>query len=155
MKIIRNLKAFTLIELLVVVGIIGILSGVILINFVQLMEKSREGATKGNIGAMKSAIYLYYGDNQGQWPGGLTDQFFQNYLASVPPVKIKHPNNMFIGGAQLSGTSTSVMIINSPNGNEAEPINGDGWLYNASTGNVFINNDQTDSSGLSYTMYGY
>jgi prepilin-type N-terminal cleavage/methylation domain-containing protein len=48
-------KGFTMIELMIVVAIIGILAAIALPKFADMIEKSREGSTKGNIGALKSA----------------------------------------------------------------------------------------------------
>src|SRR5580700_1182416 len=61
-------KGFTLVELMIVVAIIGILAAVAIPKFAQMLEKSREGATKGNIGALKSAVSNYYADQQGNYP---------------------------------------------------------------------------------------
>src|ERR1041385_76742 len=104
-------KGFTLIELMIVVAIIGILAAVAIPKFAQMLEKSREGATKGNIGAIRSAISIYSGDWQGVWPSFLdateattasqpNDGWFANgskgsYMDSIPAVKVtgKNPNN--------------------------------------------------------------
>ena len=64
----RGEKGFTLIELMIVVAIIGILAAIAIPKFAQMLEKSREGATKGNLGAIRSAVSIYYGDKEGVWP---------------------------------------------------------------------------------------
>ena len=61
-------KGFTLIELMIVVAIIGILSAIAIPKFADLIRKSNEGATKGNLGAVRSAITIYYGTNAGLFP---------------------------------------------------------------------------------------
>src|ERR1051326_4940909 len=73
-------KGFTLIELMIVVAIIGILAAIAIPRFAQMLEKSREGATKGNLGSIKSAASIYYGDTQGIWPTTLNS--FSGYSFS-------------------------------------------------------------------------
>jgi len=64
----RKSKGFTLIELMIVVAIIGILSAIAIPKFADLIRKSNEGATKGNLGALRSAISIYYGEMEGWFP---------------------------------------------------------------------------------------
>jgi prepilin-type N-terminal cleavage/methylation domain-containing protein len=64
----RTSKGFTLIELMIVVAIIGILSAIAIPKFADLIRKSNEGATKGNLGAVRSAISIYYGELEGMFP---------------------------------------------------------------------------------------
>ena len=45
----KNQKGFTLVELMIVVAIIGVLAAVAIPKFADMLEKSREGATKGNL----------------------------------------------------------------------------------------------------------
>lgn len=61
----RKVKGFTLIELMIVVAIIGILAAVAIPKFADLVTKSKEAGVKGNIGSVRSAISIYYGDNEG------------------------------------------------------------------------------------------
>lgn len=69
----RNHKhGFTLIELLITVSIIGILTSVAIPKMGNLVRKARESATLGNLGALRSALNIYYGDT-GFYPSEETD----------------------------------------------------------------------------------
>jgi prepilin-type N-terminal cleavage/methylation domain-containing protein len=61
-------RGFTLIELMLVVAIVGLLVAIALPKFSNLIDKSREAAAKGNIGALRSALSIYYADNEGIYP---------------------------------------------------------------------------------------
>ncbi len=156
MKIFKAKRGFTLIELMIVVAIIGILAAVVMTKFNQMMEKAREGATKGNIGSIRSAISIYYGNQQGNWPTCLTDVLFQNYMTVLPAVKVTHPVSIFLSGYALAGTVNTVATEAVAASTEGPTTTtGDGWMYNQQTGDVFVNNAQTDSGGNPYTLYGY
>ncbi|MFH1368257.1 MAG: prepilin-type N-terminal cleavage/methylation domain-containing protein [Elusimicrobiota bacterium] len=87
-------KGFTLIELMIVVAIIGILSAIAIPKFADLIRKSNEGATKGNLGALRSSVSIYYGEMEGWFPiptaagvdmmGGLLTMENGKYLKEVP-----------------------------------------------------------------------
>jgi prepilin-type N-terminal cleavage/methylation domain-containing protein len=150
----KSKKGFTLIELMIVVAIIGILAAVAIPKFAQMLEKAREGATKGNAGAIKSAVSIYYGDNTGVWPGDInpntTNYFFTKYMDTLPPVKVLHPASL--GGITLSGTCNTALIVAVT---ATIDTVSDGWKYNKSAGDVWVNNSQTDSGGVQYSMYGF
>jgi prepilin-type N-terminal cleavage/methylation domain-containing protein len=59
---------FTLIELMIVVAIIGILAAIAVPRFADLINKSRESTVKGSLGALRSAISIYYSDTEGIFP---------------------------------------------------------------------------------------
>lgn len=141
-----------MIELMIVVGIIGVLTAIAIPKFGDMLEKSREGATKGNIGAMLSSISIYTADNASSYPGDITSVSFSRYISGIPPVKVTHP----WGGYRMLGSSKDVETL--AFGNTA-PVafleTTDGWRYDPNTGRVWVNNSQTDSKGEFYTEYGY
>jgi len=68
MEKMKKLQGFTLIELMIVVAIIGVLSAIAIPKFADLIRKSNEGSTKGNLGAIRSAVSVYYGELEGIFP---------------------------------------------------------------------------------------
>jgi len=65
----RNQRGVTLVELMVVVAIIAIIAAIAVTIFQDLAAKSRAGADNGTVAAMRSAVALYYGKNNGLFPG--------------------------------------------------------------------------------------
>src|SRR3990167_5591104 len=124
-------KGFTLIELMIVVAIIGILAAIAIPKFAELIRKSSEGASKGNLGALRSAMSIYYGDLEGNYPSNLTALTLGGkYLSAVPNAKAPnyHPDGP--GVVLVSGA--------------AAPSDAGGWYYNdiigdANVGSVMVN----------------
>src|SRR5580704_14267389 len=78
-------RGFTLIELMIVVAIIGILAAIAIPKFADLIRKSQEGSTKGNLGSIRSAMSIYYGDMEGQYPADMASLTVAGkYLAAIP-----------------------------------------------------------------------
>lgn len=68
LRFLRSKKAFTLVELMIVVAIIGILAGIAVPRYMNFVRRSREASTKGNLGAVRSALSIYYSDTEGIFP---------------------------------------------------------------------------------------
>lgn len=64
-----NKKGFTLIELLVVISIIGLLSTLAVIALGNAREKARDARRMADIKQIRTALELYYNDNDG-YPDG-------------------------------------------------------------------------------------
>ncbi|HAN04749.1 MAG: hypothetical protein A2X29_02655 [Elusimicrobia bacterium GWA2_64_40] len=86
----NNKKGFTLIELMIVVAIIGILAAIAIPKFADLINKSKEGATKGALSSVRSAIQVYYGDNEGWFPADELESLTLNakYIGEIPVAKL-------------------------------------------------------------------
>src|SRR3989344_5703822 len=61
-------KGFTLIELLVVISIIGILSSFAVVSLNSARAKARDALRKGDMAQIRTALNIYYDDNEA-YPG--------------------------------------------------------------------------------------
>ena len=107
-----------------------------------IMRINNEGATKGNLGAVRSALSIYYGDMEGYYPLVLDALTVSGkYISTIPKTDTKGPhprsNEVRFGRAwQDSG----------------------GWLYNnvagdPNYGTLWIDCTHTDPKGSAWTSY--
>jgi prepilin-type N-terminal cleavage/methylation domain-containing protein len=134
-------KAFTPIELMLVVAIIGLLAAIALPKFANLVIKAKEASIKGKLGALRSAVTIYYSDNEGRYPDS---QFFDicltnggRYLDRLPFISV--PNLTDHAGDGYG------MI-------ESDFIVGHAWLT-FSDGIVAVNCTHTDSKGTTWSLW--
>ena len=63
---------------MLVVAIIGLLAAIAIPKFANLVVKAKEASIKGKLGTLRSAISIYYADNEGIYPpqfGGFPEPF--------------------------------------------------------------------------------
>ncbi|HAV43308.1 TPA: hypothetical protein DCX15_04760 [bacterium] len=149
-------KGFTLIELMIVIAIIGILAIIAIPRFIDLVDKAREGATKGSLGAIRGALVIYYGDHEGNYPDDINAAWGGRNVSAELTLR---PFSAYIEGGQLpraqlrrrSG-ATNLDSYTAVLG-DVPVTNTGGWLYNSNTGRVFVNSNTVDTKGIVYSTY--
>jgi hypothetical protein len=108
-----------------------------------LIRRSHEGQAKGSLGSIRSALAIYYGDTEGNYPANL-DALVPKYIESIPLIELP--------GHQKT---SKVTIIKSAKGNTpvAYVKETGGWLYFADPsasdlyGSVYLDCSHKDSKG--------
>jgi prepilin-type N-terminal cleavage/methylation domain-containing protein len=160
----KKSHGFTLIELMIVVAIIGILSAIAIPKFADLIRKSNEGSTKGNLGAIRSAISIYYGELEGWFPvpTAAGDQTVAGSLGSLLTMENgKYLANMPSSYEPPYHTKTfSMATITLSSANEGNAADAGLWGYKnvddgngMSWGSVWVNCTHTDSKSAAWGGY--
>ena len=148
----RRRGGFTLIELMIVVAIIGILAAIAIPKFAELIRKSGEGASKGNLGSIRSALSIYYGDMEGQYPASLTGLTISaKYLAALPVAKAP---NYHADSSAVDVLPGGCVVVNW----DINEFASGGWVYcdapaDPGYGGMIINCSHTDSKGSVWSSY--
>jgi type II secretory pathway pseudopilin PulG len=96
---------------MIVVAIIGILSAVAIPKFAGLINKSHESSTKGNLGTLRSAISIYYGEMEGWFPvPTVNNTGLEEILAMDSGKYLKEIPKCFTPGHHSSSYSVDITV---------------------------------------------
>lgn len=138
-------RGFTLVELMIAIAILGTLAVIAITNYRDLIAKSRESTTKGNLAALRSAIHIYYADNSNEYPRDALAVLLGPapvYMQEVPPMDVAR---------ELHPLARTVIA-------ESGPTDSGQWSYDndASSdlwGTVRVGCTHTDLRGVIWSSY--
>ncbi|MBN1384878.1 MAG: 16S rRNA (guanine(527)-N(7))-methyltransferase RsmG [Elusimicrobia bacterium] len=141
LKVKRKPAGFTLIELMIVVAIIGILAAIAIPKFADVLRRTKQGRTKGELGTLRSALTLYYGGMEGV----MYPQDAAAIENSEGPVQTKYLDRLSEVqlGPSLHKDSGEITDFNVD-----DPLTDSGsWGYISARGSIFVDCTHFDTKG--------
>ena len=138
-------KKISLTEILIGVAVILLITLVVYPKFISIIRKSNEAATRANLTALRSAIAIYYGDNEGNFPTeNIAEELLSQdgkYIKLIPEVYCPPYHNI------------TKEITTKPTGDSGK------WAYQVEdsedrqTGELWIDCNHEDSNGVVWNTY--
>ena len=129
------------------IAFLGIIAAIAIPQFAQQSSKAKEASTKGNLGVMRSALSIYYGDQEGRYPQDL-GQLIENgkYIQEIPLARTPG----------FHDDSNEVHVIQSTSISDVTDEGGWGYVANEQFpewGAIVVNCTHTDSRGKAWAEY--
>ena len=163
----KHKAGFTLVELVLVIVIIGVLAAIAIPRLSRGSAGANQAALQANLSTVRNALAVYAAEHNNKFPGpdaaGFKDDLttytnvggdsqaakdpthkFGPYLVAIPPCPV----------GEAAGTATAAnVLISATSPPTPDTTNGEGWVYNVTTGEFLPNTDQTDSEGKAWKTY--
>jgi prepilin-type N-terminal cleavage/methylation domain-containing protein len=163
----KGKSAFTLVELVLVIVIIGVLAAVAIPRLSRGSAGAGNAALATNLAMVRNAINLYAAEHNNTFPGpdaqGFVDKLtkfsdrtgttvttrddshpYGPYLLAIPPCPV---------GENANKDTANKVLISTTSPPTPDPSSGEGWVYNATTGEFLPNTDAKDDAGKLYKTY--
>lgn len=161
MKVRSGKRAFSLVELVIVVVIIGVIAAIAVPRISRGAKGAGESALRGSLASLRNAIDMYAAEHAGAFPAAdnleatlirqLTEKTDVNGAAGgnlgpylrrgFPPCPV---------GVRKGDTG---VIVAAAAPAVSEITAGKGWVYSSATGEVIVNCDDPDDSGVPTNTY--
>ena len=138
-------KKFNIMEIIIAVAIILVITLVVYPKFLDIIRKSNESASRANLSALRTAIAVYYGENEGHFP----DENIVEQLLSEDGKYIKYIPELYCPPYHNPTTE----ITTHPTGDSGK------WAYQVEdsqdrqAGELWIDCNQKDSKGVVWSTY--
>jgi len=142
MKTFNRRSAFTLVEVLIVVVIMAILAATIIPQFTDSTKDAKASTGKFNLHTLRSQIELYRTQHNGASPSAtlveLTQQTDTSGAAGTTSAFPYGPYLREIPANPFTNSKTVKTTTNNPAAVGDVTSGGGGWLYNTTTGGIWI-----------------
>jgi general secretion pathway protein G len=143
MKKMQRRQAFTLIEVLIVVVIMAILAAAVIPQFTDSTTDAKSSTVKFNLHTLRSQIQLYRTHHGGATPSGtLAELLASTDSSGATGTGANFPYGPYLREVPLNPVTNSktVKVITNDPAQAADVTGSGGWLYNATSGNIWIDN---------------
>lgn len=150
-------RGFTLIELMLVVAIISLLAAIAIPKFGNLVIKAKEAAIKGHLGSLRSAIHIYYSNNEGFYPQNIVGMVLDhqalriclvpNYLEKISLFEIPTVQHAY-GLATMDPQG----VLNYTVSDFWYAVGCSTWKYNQSIGLISVSCSHQNTSGKTWSL---
>ena len=137
----RQRSGFSLVELVVVIMILGILAAVAAPRLLQTSSTATDNGLRQSLGVVRDAIELFAADNGGSFPRSDTAA---NFKADLAPYLRKFPSCPV---GPTASTASQAVDVKFGTGTAGDASPTQGWYFNTSTGNFFVNYNGTSNDG--------
>ena len=145
MKTMNRRGAFTLIEVLIVVVIMAILAATIIPQFTDSTKDAKSSTVQFNLHTLRSQIQLYRTQHAGLAPTGtLAELLTTTDATGATGTGAAFPYGPYLREVPLNpfNNSKAVKVITTDPAAAGDVTGTGGWIYNATTGGIWIDHAQ-------------
>ena len=144
----RKLSAFTLVEILIVVVIMAVLAAVVVPQFAGSTDDAKGSTAEFNLATVRSVIQTFRAHHEGKKPAFSTtfDTLIKETNATgavtagggLGPYLVSMPENPYTDVNVVKEVATAGTA---PVANDVTANNAGGWIYDVSTGNIWLDSN--------------